>query len=44
MPDPPAPEWSSFMDWSIVDVARASGVTARTLRHYDAASPPLTTG
>ncbi|MBT2443119.1 MerR family transcriptional regulator [Streptomyces sp. ISL-36] len=34
------------MDWSIVEVARMSGVTARTLRHYDEIGllPPARTG
>ncbi|MGW7268422.1 MerR family transcriptional regulator [Streptomyces sp. NPDC054842] len=34
------------MDWPIAEVARMSGVTARTLRHYDAIGllPPARTG
>lgn len=34
------------MDWPITEVARMSGVTARTLRHYDETGllPPARTG
>nr|MDT0667634.1 MerR family transcriptional regulator [Micromonospora sp. DSM 115978] len=34
------------MSWSIVEVARMSGVTSRTLRHYDAIGllPPARIG
>lgn len=28
------------MDWSIQDIARLSGTTSRTLRHYDDIGPP----